>query len=176
MTGISGNSVSTTEGMPSRRIALNSSGGAWAFKAKEMTAEQKAEVAQTKSAANAANDALEKRFQSEQKRMSLAGMESHEMYMPNVADLSLDDAKWSLGVAQAMIKNKEDVGVNVHGRYGDQEISDLQSYTVALRDYIGKLEAATAGGNAAGANQVNTTAAASYRQMQEMVTNNRSLG
>ena len=97
-------------------------------------------------------------------------MESHEMYMPNVSDLSLDNAKKSLGIAQVMIKNKEDVGVNVHGRYGDQEISDLHTYTVALKDFIGKLEAATAGaGVGAGAPPVNTTAASTYRQMQEMV-------
>lgn len=170
MTTISGNSVPSTEGSVQRRIALNGTGGAWTNKAKEMTAEQKAELSQKKSAMAAADAALEKQFQAEQKRISAAGMESHEMYMPNVSDLSLENAKKSLGIAQVMIKNKEDVGVNVHGRYGDQEISDLHTYTVALKDFIGKLEAATAE-TGAGATQVNTTAASTYRQMQEMMRN-----
>lgn len=176
MTTISGNSVANTDSLSARRIALNGSGGAWTFKAKEMTAEQKAEIAQTQSTAKAANDAMEKRYQAEEKRRSEAGMESHQMYMPNVADLSLTDAKWSLGVAQSMIKNKEDVGLTVNGRYGDQDISDLHSYTVALKDFIGKLEAAAASGNGVGATQANTSATASYRQMQELVSDDRRRG
>lgn len=157
MTTISGNIIPAAEDSSQRRIAMNGTGGAWTNTAKEMTAEQKADIAQQKTVMAAANAALEKQFQTEQKRISAAGMESHEMYMPNVADLSLETAKKSLGIAQVMIKNKEDVGVNVHGRYGNQQISDLHTYTMALTDYIGKMEAATAGAGA-GATPVNTGA------------------
>lgn len=140
------------------------------FKPKILTAAEKADFAQRDAKVAKAEAEFQKRKQEVDKAMSVEGMESHEMYMPNVSDLSLDNAKKSLGIAQVMIKNKEDVGVNVHGRYGDQEISDLHTYTVALKEYIGKLEAATAGAGA-DAPPVNTTAASTYRQMQEMVKN-----
>ena len=94
------------------------------------------------------------------------------MYMPNVSDLSLENAKKSLGIAQVMIKNKEDVGVNINGRYGDQNISDLTSYTAALTDYIGKFEAAVskaAVGESPAPSQASTTAASVYRQMQVLI-------
>ena len=73
-----------------------------------------------------------------------------------------------------MIKNKEDVGVTVNGRYGDQDISDLNTYKAALTDYISKYEAAmakTTAGESPTPSQASTTAASTYRQMQEMVKN-----
>jgi hypothetical protein len=68
--------------------------------------------------------------------------ESHEMYLPNIADLSLENAKKSLGIAEGMIRNHDDAGINVHGRYGDQDISDLHTYLAALKDFISQREAA----------------------------------
>lgn len=66
--------------------------------------------------------------------------ESHEMYLSNISTLSLNHAKTQLGLIELKIENREDVGVNVHGRYGDQEISDLNTYLAALKDYISKLD------------------------------------
>ena len=66
--------------------------------------------------------------------------ESREMYLSNISTLSLDHAKTQLGIVEVKIKNREDVGVNVHGRYEDQKISDLSTYLAALKDYISKFE------------------------------------
>jgi hypothetical protein len=68
--------------------------------------------------------------------------ESHEIYLPNIADLSLENAKKSLSIAEGMIRSHDDAGINVHGRYGDQDISDLHTYLVALRDFISQHETA----------------------------------
>lgn len=99
------------------------------------------------------------------------GMENHQMSLPNVSDLSLENAKKSLSIAQAMIDRKEDVGMTVSGHYGDKDISDLPTYTAALVDYIGKFEAAVskaAVGGATAPSQASTAAASHYRQMQGM--------
>jgi hypothetical protein len=67
--------------------------------------------------------------------------ESHEMYfLSNIADLSLEHAKKQQGVVESMISTHEDAGMNVHGRYGDLAISDLNTYLAALKDYISKLD------------------------------------
>jgi hypothetical protein len=52
------------------------------------------------------------------------------------------------------ITNHADVGMTVSGRYGDQKISDLNTYLAALKDHIGKLES--------------SAAASVYRQVQDM--------
>jgi hypothetical protein len=65
--------------------------------------------------------------------------ESHEMYfLSNIVDLSLEHAKKQLVVVESMISTHEDAGMNVHGRYGAQAISDLNTYLAALKDYISK--------------------------------------
>jgi hypothetical protein len=66
--------------------------------------------------------------------------ESHEMYLSNISDLSLEHAKKQLDIVESKISNHEDVGMNVHGRYGAQTISDLNTYLAALKDYIGKID------------------------------------
>ena len=66
--------------------------------------------------------------------------ESREMYLPNISDLSLENAKKALGIVELKIENHEDVGRNVHGHYGNQAISDLNTYLAALKDHISKLE------------------------------------
>lgn len=101
------------------------------------------------------------------------------MYLPNVSDLSLENAKKSLGIAQVMIENKEDVGVTINGRYGDKDISDLNSYKAALTDYISKFEAAVskaAVGESTAPSQASTTATSIYRQMQSMVSQDANEG
>jgi hypothetical protein len=66
--------------------------------------------------------------------------ESHEMYLSNISDLSLAHAKTQLGIVELAISTHEDAGMNVHGRYGDHNISDLNTYLAALKDYISKLD------------------------------------
>jgi hypothetical protein len=66
--------------------------------------------------------------------------ESHEMYLSNISTLSLDHAKTQLGIVELAISTHEDAGRNVHGRYGDHDISDLNTYLAALKDYISKID------------------------------------
>jgi hypothetical protein len=58
--------------------------------------------------------------------------------LSNIVDLSLEHAKKQLVVVESMISTHEDAGMNVHGRYGAQAISDLNTYLAALKDYISK--------------------------------------
>lgn len=169
MTTISRNTMAGAEAFTPKRITITGKSESHLGKGKELTVEQKAEVSRAKANSAALEAASAKQVREAEKSMHA---ESHEMYMPNVSDLSLENAKKSLGIAQVMIKNKEDVGVNINGRYGDQNISDLTSYTAALTDYIGKFEAAVskaAVGESPAPSQASTTAASVYRQMQVLI-------
>lgn len=154
----------------------------------ELTSEQKAEIAQTKAISAAAVAASQKQLQ---ETLKILNPNSREIYLSSITDLSLENAQKTLGIVEQMAKNKEDVGFNVHGRYGDQKITDLKTYVSALKDYIGKLSSAgaqpissappavdTAGVSSqsslslANASSLSSVGAAStYRQMQDMVTN-----
>lgn len=170
------------EFLNSPRTFTHTKGESYLGKAITVTPEQRAEMAQAKANSEAVVAAASMRSKEAESSISTAGMENHSMYLPNISDLSLAGAKWSLGVANVMIKNKEDVGVTVNGRYGDQDISDLNTYTAALKDYISKQEsgmAEAAGalthtatpGNATpdAAPQQRTTATSMYRDMQDMM-------
>ena len=124
----------------SRRSVTSGPGDAHAFvKGTGMTADQKAEVAQRKANAAALVAASDKQVFEMKKTLS---PESREMYLPNVSDMSMESATKSLGIAEVMIKNKEGAGLNIHGRYGEQDISDLSAYRLALKDFISKQQAA----------------------------------
>lgn len=127
-----------------------------------MTSAEKADFAQRDAQSAEMAAASRKQLEEAKRLTSLEGMESHEMYMPNVSDLSLENAQKSLGIAQVMIRNKEDVGGNVHGRYGDQEISDLNTYVAALKDYISKYDGAIETSNPI--SQLNANAATTVEQ------------
>lgn len=130
----------------------------------EWTAEQKAELAQTKAISAAATAASQKQIREAQK---ILNPDSREIYLSSITDLSLESAQKTLGIVEQMAKNKEDVGFNVHGRYGDQKITDLKTYVSALRDYIGKYPSAEA--QSITSSLPSTAAASIYRQMQDMV-------
>lgn len=136
MTTISRTAVPTPEFTVPRRIVNTGKEDAGVFsKPQELTAAQKADLASRK--------AYFAELEAKSQTASLAAEkrnkpESHEMYLPNISDLSLEDAKKSLEIVEVMIKDKGDVGLNIHGRYGDQKISDLKSYTTAVKDFISK--------------------------------------
>ena len=158
----------------SRSVVIEPGNEVTVFRRGTRSVTEMSDFMQAKANSEAAFAAAEKQQSEVKKRLSVAGMESHQMYLPNISDLSLENAKKSLGIAGAMIKNKEDVGVTVNGRYGDQDISDLNTYKAALTDYISKYEAAmakTTAGESPTPSQASTTAASTYRQMQEMVKN-----
>lgn len=179
MTTISRSASAAVEVMPSRRLVIERGNEVVAFRRGTQSAEQVAEVAQRNAAAAEVAAASAKQLQEVKRRTSVEGMESHQMYLPNVSDLSLENAKKSLGIAQVMIENKEDVGVTINGRYGDKDISDLNSYKAALTDYISKFEAAVskaAVGESTAPSQASTTATSIYRQMQSMVSQDANEG
>lgn len=138
----------------------------------ELTVGQKAELAQAKAISAATVAASQKQVREAQK---ILHPDSHEIYLSSITHLSLEGAQKSLGIAEVMAKNKEDVGFNVHGRYGNQEITDLKTYVTALKDYISKYPTAgalaTASTPPAVEPVVDAGAASIYRQVQNMVTN-----
>lgn len=173
MTTIS-RSASAADVMPTRRVVIEPGNEVTVFRRGTRSVTEMSDYMQTKANAEATMAAAEKQRLEVKKRTSVEGMESHQMYLPNISDLSLENAKKSLGIAQVMIKNKEDVGVTVNGRYGDKNISDLNSYKAALTDYISKYEAAMAKatvGDSTAPSQASTTAASTYRHMQDMMKN-----
>ena len=66
--------------------------------------------------------------------------ESQHTYAPNIADLTLKTAKWSLAIIESELKDPELARMSFHSRYGDQVITDMKSYVIAAKDYISKLE------------------------------------
>lgn len=103
---------------------------------REMTSAEKAAYAKLQADIAAA----EKRSQAAQK--PLKPVENTGIYTSNVSTLSLENAKKNLGFAQLMIERHEDVGSTFHGRYGDTELKNPKEWEAALKDYIGKQEAA----------------------------------
>lgn len=177
MTTISRSVAAVADATPPRSAAENRAEAVVVFRPAKLTAEQKAEFAQRKTAEAELAAASEKRLLEAKKRTSVEGMESHQMYLPNISDLSLESAKKSLSMAQTMINNKEDAGITVNGRYGDKDISDLNTYKAALTDYISKFETSVskAGvGVSTAPSQASTAAASLYRQLQGMAGNDRN--
>jgi hypothetical protein len=159
MTTISRNGILGAESINPRRVVLsNTSEVSVIRKGTGLTAEQKADHAQRQASAAARAVDVAKREQEIEKNKLV---ESHEMYLSNISDLSLEHAKKQLGIVQVMIKNRQDAGVNVHGRYGDQKISDLGTYLTGLKDFISKHDTTAAPLS-------NETAASVYRQVQDM--------
>jgi hypothetical protein len=159
MTTISRNGIPGAEPINPRRIALsNTSEVSVIRKGTGLTAEQKADHAQRKAVAAARAVDVAKREQEVEKNKHI---ESHEMYLPNISGLSLENAKKSVADVQLMIRNHEDAGLNVHGRYGDQKISDLSTYLTGLKDFISKHDTTAS-------SLLNETAASVYRQVQDM--------
>jgi hypothetical protein len=143
----------------SRRIPLSDTSDAKVIiKVVQPTAEQKADLAQRQADAAARAVDVAKREQEVEKNKHI---ESHEMYLPNISGLSLENAKKSVADVQLMIRNHEDAGVNVHGRYGDQKISNLSTYLTGLKDFISKHDTTAS-------SLSNETAASVYRQVQDM--------
>jgi hypothetical protein len=105
----------------------------------ELTSAQKAERAQKQADMAAVVAAADKRMQEAEKNKTV---ENNGIYTSNVSSLSLENAKKNLGFAQLMIERHEDVGSTFHGRYGDTELKSATEWEAALKDYIGKQEAA----------------------------------
>jgi hypothetical protein len=118
----------------------------------ELTPEQKEFLART-DAEQAAREAVFAQGEQEVAR-SLKYVENNSISLSNISTLSLGHAKTQVGIVELKITNREDVGMTVSGRYGDQKISDLNTYLAALKDHIGKLES--------------SAAASVYRQVQDM--------
>lgn len=66
--------------------------------------------------------------------------ESNEVYFPNIAYLPLKDAQSILGYSEQRHSNHCYDNRDIHGNYGDQRISDIDTYLAALKDHIAKLE------------------------------------
>lgn len=66
--------------------------------------------------------------------------ESHRMYLPNIADLSLEQARKSLEFAEFAVSSHHYDGRDINGGYGNQTISDMSAYRAAVKDHIGRLE------------------------------------
>ena len=103
-----------------RTVNIVKGGPLPALKNVELTAAQKAELAQTNAISAATVAASQKQVQDAQK---ILNPNSREIYLSSITDLSLESAQNTLGIVEQMAKNKEDVGFNVHGRYGDQKHS-----------------------------------------------------
>ncbi|MDP1999654.1 MAG: hypothetical protein Q8K22_08685 [Rhodoferax sp.] len=91
--------------------------------------DQKLAVSNANLAASRANEAKAFRYE-----------ENHAITLPNISDLTLEVAKTSLGIAESIVKKREDVGLSVRGRYGDKSISDMKTYLTSIKDHISKLE------------------------------------
>ncbi|APW44248.1 hypothetical protein [Rhodoferax saidenbachensis] len=98
--------------------------------------DKKMAISNATSAAARANEAKAFRYE-----------ENHAITLPNISDLPLDVAKTSLGIAESIVKNREDVGLSVRGRYGDKAISDMKTYLASIKDHISKLEVGLAASN-----------------------------
>ena len=151
--------------------------GEWHLgKPRAMTAEEKAEVGRIMANSAAVNAASEKQRLEIAKSMSA---ENNSTNLPNIAGLSLDDAKMTLDVTQMMIESERYKGIIVNGHNGDQQISDFGTYKAALIDYINNHHGGmskAAGEGATAATQAGTTAAATYRQMQALTGKGGSEG
>lgn len=165
--------ASAADAMLSRRLVIEPGNEVTAFRRGTRSVTEMPDYMQAKATSEATVAAAEKQLLEVKKRTSSAGMENHEMYLPNVSTMSLENARKSLGITQVMIDNREDKGLNVQGHNGDQKISDLNSYKAALTDYISKYEAALSkatAGESTAPSTASTTAASLYRQMQGMVS------
>ena len=182
MTTISNNSFPSADAIVPRRptsVAVTGKSESYLGKALVQTPEQKAEIVKARADMAAASTASEKQLQDVKKRLSAEGMESHQMYLPNIASLSLEDAKMMVDVTQEMMESDRYKGIIVNGHNGDQQISDFGTYKAALVDYINNYQTDTskpAGGGATVSSQARTTAAATYRQMQALTDKGGSEG
>lgn len=110
-------------------------------KTAELSSADKAERAKANTEKDAAQAASDKRMREIEKQKTV---ENNGIYTSNVSSLSLENAKKNLGFAQLMIERHEDVGSVFHGHYGDKELTNLNQWEAALKDYIGTQEAAAA--------------------------------
>ena len=158
MTTISSSTVTAVQVTPSRRIAIESGNEVTAFRAGEHevavfrrgtpTAEQTAEVAKRRAAAEELAAGTTKQVREAEKKRP----EINEMYLPNIATMSLENARNAAGITQTIIDNRGDMGFNQTA-----------------------LPRATAA-QATGPSQAHTTAASFYRLMQGMAGNGGSEG
>jgi hypothetical protein len=107
----------------------------------ELSDAQKAEQAKILAGQDPVSLSVAKRLKEIEKNNTV---ENNGIYTPNVSSLSLETAKKNLGFAQLMIERHEDVGSVFHGHYGDAELKNPKEWEAALKDYIGKQEAAAA--------------------------------
>ena len=145
-------------------------------KPRAMTADEKAEVGRIMANSAAVNAASEKQRLEMEKTM---WAENNRTDLPNIASLSLADAKMMVDVTQEMIESDRYKGIIVNGHNGDQQISDFGTYKAALVDYINNYPtdaSKPAGGGATIPTQASTTAAAKYRQMQVLIDKDGSEG
>lgn len=145
-------------------------------KPRAMTAEEKAEVGRIMANSAAVIAASEKQRLEMEKTM---WAENNSTNLPNIASLSLEDAKMMVDVTQEMMESDRYKGIIVNGHNGDQQISDFGTYKAALVDYINNYQTDTskpAGGGATVSSQARTTAAATYRQMQALTDKGGSEG
>lgn len=152
MTTISASGWPATEIIPTRSLKIDRNNEVHVFKQGTVSVEAMADYQKNKANAEKTVADANQRELAWKKSSSVAALESHAMYLPNISDLSLENAQKSLDIAQDMIQKKEDAGRSVQGQYGDQKISSLNAYTAALKDYINKQA---------------TAATAAYQQMQD---------
>jgi len=153
------------------RVTISAQGGSYLGKPRAMTAEEKAEVGRITANSAATIAASDKQLAEAKTSNSVEGMENHDINLPNISTLSLDDAKAALDLTRMMAESDHYKSLNVRGHDGDQQISDLGTYKAALSAYINQHETAlpNAGGGAAVSSQASTTAASAYRQMQVLI-------
>ncbi|MBP1208053.1 hypothetical protein JOD97_006140 [Duganella sp. 1411] len=158
MTTISSSTATAVQVAPSRRIAVEPGNEVKAFRAVEHevtvfrrgtpTAEQTAEVAKRRAAAEELAAGTAKQVREAEKMRP----EINEMYLPNIATMSLENARNAAGITRVIIDNRGDMGFNETA-----------------------MPRATAG-QATGPSQANTIAASVYRLMQGMAGNSGTEG
>ena len=157
-------------------VATPAKGEWYLGKPRAMTADEKAEVGRIMANSAAVIAASEKQRLEIEKSMSA---ENNSTNLPNIASLSLEDAKMTLDVTQMMIESDRYKGIIVNGHNGNQQISDFGTYKAALIDYINNYQtdpSKPAGEGATVPSQASTTAAATYRQMQALIGKGGSEG
>lgn len=158
MTTISSSTATAVHVTPSRRIGIERGNEATAVRGGEHevvafrrgtpTAEQTAQVAKHRAVAAEMTAGFAKQVREAEKMRP----EINETYLPNIAAMSLENARQAADITQVIIDNREDKGF---------------TETAMPR--------ATAG-EATGSLQANITAAMVYRQMQGMVGNGGTEG
>lgn len=148
----------------------------------EPSAEEKARLAQMRANSDALAAEAKRRLQEVEDSNHL---ESKDILLPNISNLSKDMSEKVKGIVSVMIRGRDDVSMNVSGAYGDKKITSLQEYLSTLNEHIkngtigpsATQPAAPIGADLPDVATLSSTAAtAVYKQVQSMIANHETEG